>query len=141
MKPADMKPAEALHRLSVAANGAGYLFINPPPVPWEAACHAVARAGRLSRPTRSNTSRLPLAISAAVKAAEAVDGMARASACPLDRAVIHAPAVYLREAAAVARACLAPGDSALAEAARLAALDSAAALAAARAASEGGRHA
>lgn len=137
-----MKPAEALHRLRVAANGAGCLFINPPPgVPWEAACHAVARACHLSRPTRFNASRLPVAVAAAVNAAEAVDGMARASACPLDRAVIHAPAVYLREAAAVARACLAPGDSALAEAARLAALDSAAALAAARAASEGGRHA
>jgi hypothetical protein len=80
---------------------------------------------------------LPLAIAAAVNAAEAVDGMAREAACPFDRAVIHAPAVYLREAAAVARACLAPGCATLAEAARLAALDSAAALAAARAATEG----
>jgi len=136
-----MKPAEALRRLRVAANGAGCLFINPPPgVPWEAACKAVARACLMSRPTR-NASRLPVAIAAAVTAAEAVDAMARASACPLDRAVIHAPAAYLREAAAVARACLAPGDPGLADAVRFAALDAAAALAAARAATEGGRHA
>jgi len=139
-----MKPAEALHGLRVAVNGAGCLFINPPPVASALLDHAngaLARACRLARPTRQARARLPLAVAAAVNAAEAVDAMARASACPFDRAVIHAPAVYLREAAAVARACLAPGDSALAEAVRLAALDSAAALAAARAATEGGRHA
>jgi len=144
VKPAEVKPHEALRDIERAAASAGCLFINPPPVASGLRDHArgaVARACRLSRPTRSNKSRLPLAIAAAVNAAEAVDGMAREAACPFDRAVIHAPAVYLREAAAVARACLAPGDSALAEAARLAALDSAAALAAARAASEGGRHA
>jgi hypothetical protein len=134
MKPSDMKPAEALHRLSVAANGAGCLFINPPPVASGLRDHArgaVARACRLSRPTRSAVARLPLAIAAAVTAAEAVQAMALASACPLDRAVIYAPAVYLREAAAVARACLAPGCATLAEAARLAACDSAAIAAAA----------
>lgn len=139
-----MKPAEALHRLRLASNGAGCLFINPPGVPsglrdW--ARGAVARACRLSRPTVQAKARLPLAVAAAVNAAEAVETWSRAFPCPLDRAVIHAPAVYLREAAAVARACLAPGDTALAEAVRLAALDSAAALAAARAATEGGRHA
>lgn len=139
-----MKPHEALRGIERAANGAGALFINPPPVSSgvrEWARGAIARACRLSRPTRSNKSRLPLAIAAAVNAAEAVQALAMEAACPFDRAVIYAPAVYLREAAAVARACLAPGDAALAEAARLAAIDSAAALAAARAASEGGRHA
>jgi hypothetical protein len=138
-----MKPAEALHGLRVAVNCAGCLFINPPPVAPALLDHAngaLSRACRLSRPTRQARARLPLAVAAAVNAAEAVDAMARASACPFERAVIHAPAVYLREAAAVARACLSPGDSALAEAVRLAALDSAAALAAARAATEGGRH-
>lgn len=123
-----MKPHEALRGIERAAASAGCLFINPPPVAsgvrdW--ARGAVCRAARLSRPTRSNKSRLPLAISAAVKAAEAVESMAREAACPHDRAVIFAPAVYLREAAAVARACLAPGDTALAEAARLASIDSA----------------
>lgn len=138
-----MKPHEALRGIERAAGHAGWLFLNAiPSVPsgvrdW--ARGAVNRVARLSRPTRSNKSRLPLAIAAAVNAAEAVQSMALASACPHDRAVIYAPAVYLREAAAVARACLAPGDSALAEAARLAAIDSAAALAAARAATEGGR--
>lgn len=139
-----MKPAEALDGLRVAANGAGCLFINPPRIdclPLERARGAIARACRLSRPCKNPVARLPLAIAAAVTAAQAVDGMARAAASPLDRAVIHAPAVYLREAAAVARACLAPGDAALAEAVRLAALQSAAALAAARAAMEGKRHA
>lgn len=135
-----MKPHEALRGIERAAASAGCLFINPPPVAsgvrdW--ARGAVARACRLARPTRSNKSRLPLAIAAAVNAAEAVQCMASEAACPLDRAVISAPAVYLREAAAVARACLAPGDTALAEAARVAAVQSAAALAAARAASEG----
>jgi hypothetical protein len=138
-----MKPAEALNGLRVAVNGAGCLYINPPcAIPSalrDRARGALDRACRLSRPTRQAGARLPLAVAAAVNAAEAVDAMARASACPFERAVIHAPAVYLREAAAVGRACLAPGDAALAEAVRLAALDSAAALAAARAATEGGR--
>lgn len=129
-----MKPHEALRGIERAAASAGCLFINPPPVASGLRDHArgaVARACRLARPTRSNKSRLPVAIAAAVNAAEAVQGMALASACPLDRAVIYAPAVYLREAAAVARACLAPGDTALAEAARVAACDSAAIAAAA----------
>lgn len=137
-----MKPAEALHRLRTEANGAGCLFINPPPVYSglrERARGAVARLARLSRPTRQARARLRLAIAAADTAAAAIDDLARASACPLDRAVISAPAVYLREAAAIARACLDPGNPALAEAVRLAGLQSAAALAAARAATEGGR--
>ena len=128
-----MKPHEALRGIERAAASAGCLFINPPPVAsgvrdW--ARGAVARACRLSRPTRSNKSRLPLAIAAAENAARAVAEMARVCTSPGDATVIIAPAVYLREAAAVARACLAPGDSALAEASRLAAIDSAAAIAA-----------
>lgn len=137
-----MKPHEALRGIERAAGNAGWLFLNAiPTVPkgvrdW--ARGAVCRAARLSRPTRSNKSRLPLAIAAAENAARAVAEMARVCTSPGDATVIIAPAVYLREAAAVARACLAPGDTALAEAARLAAIDSAAALAAARAATEGG---
>lgn len=130
---------QALAEIRAAGASAACLFINPPTSTPRATRDRVGAAlavlDRAARPPRHpclDRERLADAANAADRASAWIATLANASACPLDRAVILAPALDLARAADAARAALAPDDVALADAANRSAAAHALALAAAR---------